>query len=169
VKDAVDKNAALDAECAQDERAREAAGSSAAPVTGGLNSPIDGMAWFLVLKGSSLGRLFRFGRNTCRIGRAPQSDILLNDEAVAWHHAEVRIDSGQFVLFVTDPSSDTYVNGVPTHHHYLSHGDRIQFGDGPIVKFSCPNDNHTTLRGSAETARTTGSPKMPSLNTKPPV
>lgn len=117
-------------------------------------------ACVLVLTGSSIGRLYRFTRDPCRIGRAPHSDITLAEESVAWDHAEVRVIDGGYLLRATDPSIPTYVNGVRITEHFLAIGDRIELGDGPILKLSALSNLHEgRLEQAVGQTHASGSPK----------
>ena len=90
----------------------------------------------VVITGECIGRIYRLTRSTTVIGRAPNADIPLTDESVAWHHASVKRDGGAFVLNHLDGASETYVNGTAVNERSLMHGDRLQLGLGPILKFT---------------------------------
>ena len=90
----------------------------------------------VVLTGECIGRTYRLARSTTVIGRAPTADIPLTDESVAWHHASVKRDGGAYVLNHLDGASETYVNGTAVNERSLMHGDRVQLGMGPILKFT---------------------------------
>lgn len=144
------------------------AGPGHAGTPRGLQSPRD-EACLLVLSGESIGRIYRFVRDTCLIGRAPASDIALKEESIAWQHAEVKVVANQYILRATDPTNELYVNGLPTQEQSLTYGDRIQFGDGPIVKFALLAKVATASASTEAVARPTGSPKTAAVPSRRPV
>lgn len=63
-----------------------------------------------------------------RIGRDPQSEVLVRDATVSRHHASVRHEAGRHVLHVTG-STGARVNGLRIGAaHVLEAGDRIEIG-----------------------------------------
>ena len=70
------------------------------------------------------------------IGRDPQSDILINDDRVSWHHAVLRHEHGSWVLEDTGSTNGTYLSSERVNRVVLT-GDRtIRFGhpvDGPSM------------------------------------
>lgn len=63
-----------------------------------------------------------------RIGRDPQSEVLVRDATVSRHHASVRQEAGRHVLHVTG-STGARVNGMRIGAaHVLDAGDRIEIG-----------------------------------------
>ena len=56
------------------------------------------MARLLVLRGETLEREIEVGRQTFRIGRGEQNDLVLEDpgKAVSRNHAEIRYEGGRY-------------------------------------------------------------------------
>jgi pSer/pThr/pTyr-binding forkhead associated (FHA) protein len=69
-------------------------------------------------------------------GRHPGSDILLDDITVSRHHAEFRIENGQFRIVDAGSLNGTYVNRQPVDSAVLANGDEIQIGTFRLVFFT---------------------------------
>lgn len=83
------------------------------------------------------GRTWQFHlHGLCRIGRAPENDIVLDDPRVSRYHAFIRPEDGSFVLVdgmyidgqLRRSANHVLVNGVPCHEHRLADGDQITVG-----------------------------------------
>ena len=62
------------------------------------------------------------------IGRAPSSDILLNNRSVSRTHAGIKEIEGEYWLFNLSGSNGTFLNGTPADKIPLADGDVIQVG-----------------------------------------
>jgi hypothetical protein len=62
------------------------------------------------------------------IGRMPECSIPLSDPNVSRHHAEIRRDGAQAVLFDLGSTNGTKVNGAPVQTRELNDGDVITVG-----------------------------------------
>lgn len=71
------------------------------------------MARLLVFRGETLDREIEVGRETFRIGRGDQNDLVLEDrgKAVSRNHAEIRYEGGQYVLADLDSQNGIWVAG----------------------------------------------------------
>lgn len=68
------------------------------------------------------------------IGRHPTNDIIVNDKRVSRHHAEVRFERGQFVLYDLGSTNGVGINGVMTHQPVpLKNNDRVTVGSHEFV------------------------------------
>ncbi len=63
-----------------------------------------------------------------RIGRAAESEIVLEGEKVSRYHAAIRYWDGDFVLKDLRSRNGTFVNGQPVSVAKLEVGDRITIG-----------------------------------------
>ncbi|HZW12833.1 MAG TPA: FHA domain-containing protein [Noviherbaspirillum sp.] len=74
------------------------------------------------------------------IGRAPQNDIVLEDQAISSEHAVIAIVQGDALLEDLDSTNGTKVNGQPVKKHFLHDGDLIELGRVTLYcqTFSCP-------------------------------
>jgi hypothetical protein len=68
------------------------------------------------------------------LGRHPTNDIIVNDKRVSRHHAEVRYERGQFVLYDLGSTNGVGINGVTTHQPVpLKNNDRVTVGSHEFV------------------------------------
>ena len=71
------------------------------------------MARLLVFRGETLDREIEVGRETFRIGRGEQNDLILEDrgKAVSRNHAEIRYEGGRYVLADLESQNGIWVAG----------------------------------------------------------
>jgi SARP family transcriptional regulator, regulator of embCAB operon len=67
------------------------------------------------------------------VGRQDDCDVLLTDESVSRHHAEIRLASGRHILLDLSSSNGTWVGGEPVLQHLLRDGDVLQIGTQSLV------------------------------------
>jgi pSer/pThr/pTyr-binding forkhead associated (FHA) protein len=95
---------------------------------GGGDEPGEGATLVIRTGGGRAGEQFTVDRENMTIGRAPQSDVFLDDITVSREHAllERRADG----LHLTDRGSlnGTYVNRHRVETVRLSDGDELQIG-----------------------------------------
>jgi pSer/pThr/pTyr-binding forkhead associated (FHA) protein len=92
-------------------------------------------AVLIVRSGSQAGVRFVLGDGVTRLGRHPDSEIMLDDITVSRRHVEIeRTDEG---YVVTDAGSlnGTYVNQERIDRAVLHHGDELQIGKFRLVLF----------------------------------
>jgi tetratricopeptide (TPR) repeat protein len=72
------------------------------------------MARLVVLRGETLHREMEVGRQTIRIGRGEQNDLVLEDhgKAVSRNHAEIRYEGGRYVLADLESQNGIWVSGA---------------------------------------------------------
>jgi tetratricopeptide (TPR) repeat protein len=72
------------------------------------------LAKLLVFRGETFLREIELGRQTFRIGRSEQNDLVLEDpgKAVSRNHAEIRYENGQYVLADLDSQNGIWVSGA---------------------------------------------------------
>lgn len=93
----------------------------------------DGM--LIVHRGPGKGSRFLLNE-TASIGRAPESEIFLDDVTVSRKHALVTYsNSGKFCMKDLGSLNGTYVNGKPVVEIDLSSGDEIQIGKFHMLFF----------------------------------
>lgn len=68
-----------------------------------------------------------------RLGRQLENDVVFHEEFVSRFHAEIRFDSGAFVLFDNESTGGTYVNGRKIDSCVLNSGDLISIGTIQIM------------------------------------
>ena len=77
----------------------------------------------------SLGhRVIVIDKNPFRIGRRPDSDLILNGTEVSRDHAEIVLAGDRYVIHDRQSKGGTYVNGVRVIEQPLSHRDQIECG-----------------------------------------
>jgi pSer/pThr/pTyr-binding forkhead associated (FHA) protein len=68
------------------------------------------------------------------IGRHLSNEIIVNDKRVSRHHAEIRYERGQFVLYDLSSTNGVKINGVPTRQPVpLRNNDLITVGSHEFV------------------------------------
>ena len=93
----------------------------------------EGVAILVQRRGTEPGTQYVLASETTTVGRAPDSDIFLDDITVSRNHAEfVREDVGYRVI---DKKSlnGTYVNREQTDSAHLNSGDEVQIGKFRLV------------------------------------
>ena len=68
------------------------------------------------------------GEYIVTIGRGPDSTIVLGDPNASRNHAEVRLESGGYIVADLGSTNGTQVNGVRVGEHLLDDGDTVTFG-----------------------------------------
>jgi len=97
------------------------------------------MAYLLVL---SSGEKTAVNETQIGIGRAPDNEIIVNDNAVSIYHAHVVVEANEkkkhvqdYVIEDLQSTNKTYVNNKPVTRCVLKNGDVIRVGNTRI-KFS---------------------------------
>lgn len=89
--------------------------------------------------GRNAGAVQALSKDVVRIGRAPDNDVIFDpdyDRDASSHHAEVRLEDGEWILFDLKSRNGTLVRGQRVVKHTLSPGDEVTFGGkGPRVRF----------------------------------
>jgi hypothetical protein len=103
------------------EQAREQADSSLPP------------AW-LTLYRPTRGQPMRLLHSPIHIGRHLSNEIIVNDRRVSRHHAEIRYERDQFVLYDLSSTNGVKINGVATRQPVpLRNNDVITVGSHEFV------------------------------------
>ena len=92
-------------------------------------------AVLIVRSSAQAGDRFTLSEDVTRLGRHPDSEIMLDDITVSRRHASIdRTDEG---YVVTDAGSlnGTYVNQERIERAVLHHGDELQIGEFRLVLF----------------------------------
>ena len=94
-----------------------------------------GTGVLIVRSGGLAGARFSLESPATRIGRHPDSEIMLDDITVSRRHAEIlRRDSGHEIL-ASGSLNGTYVNQERIEATMLQHGDEVQIGKFHLVYF----------------------------------
>ena len=100
----------------------------------------------------SLGhRVIAIDRAVFRIGRRPESDLVLTGGQVSRDHAEIVLVDGHYVLRDRDSKYGTYVNGVRVIEQALTHSDQIECGRGgaALMFLAAERDSRDDSRAGA--------------------
>jgi two-component system cell cycle response regulator len=93
-------------------------------------------AYLIVLAGSSVGEMFKLGRERSIIGRGPTADIRMLDEGVSREHCEVVRQGGRILLRDLRSTNGTFCRGIKVQEQELVDGDKILVGSGTVLKFT---------------------------------
>ena len=86
------------------------------------------MAWRAVTAGPSKGQSYQLKEGDNTIGRGPDNDLVLEDNAASRSHAIVRVQDGQFVLVDLGSTGGTSVGGRTISGSSISPGGVITVG-----------------------------------------
>lgn len=116
--------------------------ASPGPVSSALTEIIGGpppsFSWLVIRDGPRAGHIFRIEAAGTSIGRDPQCDILLDDDAISRQHAKVKVEKNsenepEFFIYDLATSNGTRVNGQPIVKQSLVDGDLIEIGRTKLV------------------------------------
>jgi pSer/pThr/pTyr-binding forkhead associated (FHA) protein len=79
-------------------------------------------------RGPSRGARFLITKAGSTIGRAPSSDIFLDDVTVSRSHGKIERTDSTFIFTDSGSLNGSYINNQQTSSHILSTGDEIQIG-----------------------------------------
>jgi pSer/pThr/pTyr-binding forkhead associated (FHA) protein len=86
------------------------------------------------IDGPRVGQELELRGKQVRIGRAPHSDVRLDDDLVSWEHAILSFSDGQYMLFDQDSTNGTWVNGQRVAQCVIQPGvDQIRIGPSVFV------------------------------------
>jgi len=90
-------------------------------------------AW-LTLYRPSQGQPMRLERPITHIGRHLSNEIIVNDRRVSRHHAEIRYEHGQFVVYDLGSTNGIKINGAPTRNPVtLRNNDMLTVGSHEFI------------------------------------
>ena len=93
-------------------------------------------AYLTVIHGSLVGRTYRLGSGRLFLGRAADSDVVLDDDGVSRRHALfVSAADGKIMVEDLGSTNGTLVNGKLCSVQELHGGERLQFGSESVFKF----------------------------------
>jgi hypothetical protein len=82
--------------------------------------------------------VFTLTETLINIGRSRENHIVLNDQHISRHHAQLRLRFGSYTLFDSSSQTGTFVNDVQVREHRLQPGDVIQLGRTRLVYLEDP-------------------------------
>jgi Inner membrane component of T3SS, cytoplasmic domain/zinc-ribbon domain len=87
-----------------------------------------GVGMLVVRHGPNAGSTYRLDDPVTTAGRAPDSQIFLDDITVSRAHVAIRHDPEGYTISDAGSLNGTYVNRERVETAHLSHGDEIQIG-----------------------------------------
>jgi len=88
----------------------------------------EGQALLVVERGPNAGSRVLIDADLTTVGRAPESDIFLDDVTVSRRHAEIRREAGRFSIHDAGSLNGTYVNMQRVEDTELADEDELQIG-----------------------------------------
>jgi DNA-binding NtrC family response regulator len=82
----------------------------------------------IIVEGEGKGQKYTLTKNVTKIGKKEDNDLVISDNTVSRHHAEIEYKADSFLLRDLDSTNGTYVNGTRVKEVYLAPGDRIKIG-----------------------------------------
>lgn len=72
-------------------------------------------------------------KDTTKIGRHPDNDLIIIDPLISRWHAQVRYEGGDYVVYDMDARYGTRVNNEPVGRCGLCSGDTISLASTPLL------------------------------------
>jgi pSer/pThr/pTyr-binding forkhead associated (FHA) protein len=94
-----------------------------------------GTAVLIVRSGPQAGTRFALTGDVTRLGRHPESEIMLDDITVSRRHAVIERTAEGYVVADAGSLNGTYVNQERIDRAVLHHGDELQVGKFRLVLF----------------------------------
>jgi len=94
-----------------------------------------GAAVLIVRSGAQAGDRFALAAAETRLGRHPDSEIMLDDITVSRRHAAIEQTPEGYVVTDAGSLNGTYVNQERIERAVLHHGDELQVGKFRLVLF----------------------------------
>ena len=89
----------------------------------------------IVRSGAAGGRPLHADDDVTRLGRHPDSEIMLDDITVSRRHASIERTAEGYVVTDAGSLNGTYVNQERIERAVLHHGDELQVGKFRLVLF----------------------------------
>jgi len=80
------------------------------------------------ITGAFAGTRILIDKPTLTIGRGLDNDLVLEDQRVSRHHAELQLVGGKVRILDLKSTNGTWVNGKRVAEYVLSHGDTVSVG-----------------------------------------
>lgn len=93
-------------------------------------------AMVFIHRGPSRGARFLIDGEGVTIGRAPSSDVFLDDVTVSRTHASIKREGSTFTFVDSGSLNGSYINNLQSSNHRLTNGDEIQIGKFHMIFIS---------------------------------
>jgi len=100
-----------------------------------LGELTQGVGVLIVRSGGLAGMRYALNAPNTRIGRHPDSEIVLDDITVSRRHAEIVRRDAEYEVLDSGSLNGTYVNQQRIEASVLRHGDEVQIGKFRLVFF----------------------------------
>ncbi len=90
-------------------------------------------AWLVKLEDGRPAEDYRITEERIFLGRAPSSDIVVEDDLVSKQHAAIYFKNGEFIIDDLNSKNGTFLNGELIERARLSDGDVIKMGDTEFI------------------------------------
>ncbi len=104
-----------------------------------LDDLAEGVPSLVVRSGPQAGATFAMRTPILRLGRHPESEIILDDITVSRRHAEVERVGTEYIVRDVGSLNGTYVNQQRVDEAALRNGDELQVGKFRLVFFELGN------------------------------
>lgn len=110
------------------------------------------------LKGQNEGEVKHFEKlEVLKVGRNPDSTLVLEDLGVSFDHAELRLRGGAFWLVDRGSTNGSFINGERAYNSKIREGDILKFGKrGPEIRF---RNRRPSKRAAASDRKASDRPK----------
>ncbi len=114
---------------------------------GSSNDPVEAHLW--VCSGKNVGRRYPINKAQQIIGRAPNIEIMVDDERASQEHAKVIVLDGKHCIYDLQSTNGTFVNNQRISEATLRDGDLVQIGETIFEYLSFEERTmSSTLRGT---------------------
>jgi two-component system cell cycle response regulator len=96
----------------------------------------DARASVTVLTGVGAGRIIALKQRSVVLGRAPTTDVKLDDLAVSRAHARISCEGDTYIIQDLGSANGTFLRGARIVRARLVSGDRVQLGPRAILRFA---------------------------------
>ncbi len=90
-------------------------------------------AWLVKLVDGKPTEDYRITEERIFLGRAPSSDIVVDDDLVSKQHAAIYFKNGEFIIDDLNSKNGTFLNGELVERAKLSDGDIIRLGETEFI------------------------------------
>lgn len=121
------------------------------------------------LKGQNEGEVKHFEKiEVLKVGRNPDSTLVLEDLGVSFDHAELRLRGGAFWLVDRGSTNGSFINGERAYNSKIREGDILKFGKrGPEIRFRNRRPSSKASPSDRKKIRPSGRQDAPAIIAKP--
>jgi ABC-type multidrug transport system ATPase subunit len=122
-----------------------------------------GAAPALVVRAAGTDRTLQAGPRY-RVGRDPQSDVVVNEPRVSWQHAILRLENDQWLLEDSGSTNGTWAGPQRVHRVEITGPCQVRLGHpdtGPVLSCSVAAGNATAIASAVGEQRAPAAPQAP--------